>query len=97
MVLEAATVAWNVSMYLIEFVELRERLFAFQRRILNALLQCKTPLPDALQACMLLRQQFYLAVIEGYANIFDWTNALKFVMVCKILISSLLVEMMIIF
>ena len=80
LVLDAATVAWNVSMDLIDATDLRDRLFAFQRRILNALLKCATPLPDARKVCMLLRQQFYLATIEGFANIFDWTNALKMVM-----------------
>jgi len=80
LILEAATVGWNVSMNLVDVSELRERLFALQRRVIHCLLQCKTPQSEALQMCMLLRQQFYLAVIEGFANVFDWTNALKYVM-----------------
>ena len=73
--------AWNASMQLVDVSELRERLFGLQHRVLHSLLQCRPPGPEALRALMVLRQHFYLAVIEGFANVFDWTNALKYVMV----------------
>jgi hypothetical protein len=78
LVVAAASNAWNTTIPLVDFPELRKRLFDLQRVIVNNLLQCKGPV--VIKQVMVLRQQFYLAMIEGCANIFDWDGALKLVL-----------------
>ena len=78
LVVEAAVNAWNCSMPLVDVRRLRDRLYKLQRKIVNALLQCKSL--STRGAVDQLRQQFFLAIIEGYANQFDWDKVMRSVL-----------------
>ena len=80
LVVDAATNAWNICTPLIDLTDLRTRLFPIQRRIVDDLNACKGVDPVVRSAVDKLRQQFYLAMIEGFANVHDWDNALKTVL-----------------
>lgn len=80
LVVEAATNAWNISMPLIDMSALRERLYPIQRQLINNLIKCKGVDPVVRAAVDKLRQQFFLAMIEGFANVYDWDAALKTVL-----------------
>ena len=78
LVVDAAVNAWNISMPLIDNAALRERLHPIQRRLIDNLIKCRGAATVA--AVDKLRQQFFLAMIEGFANVFDWDSALKTVL-----------------
>jgi len=78
LVVEVATLAWNISIPLISNTTVRAQLYHIQRGIIDNLIKCRNPNYKA--ASDKLMQQFYLAIIEGYANVFDWDNATKIVM-----------------
>lgn len=80
LVVDAATNAWNISMPLIDMSALRGRLYPIQRQIINNLIKCKGADPVVRSAVDKLRQQFFLAMIEGFANVYDWDQALKTVL-----------------
>ena len=86
LVIDAAVNAWNISMPLIDNPEVRDRLYPIQRQIIDDLIKCKGAATVA--AVDKLRQQFYLAMIEGFANIFNWDGALKTVMEAFSFVSS---------
>jgi hypothetical protein len=78
LVVEVATLAWNISIPLISNTTVRAQLYHIQRGIIDNLIKCRNPNYKA--SSDKLMQQFYLAIIEGYANVFDWDNATKIVM-----------------
>lgn len=89
LVLDASNSAWSVSMHMIELTDLRSRLFEFQRRIMNNLLRCSGvggiggiggQVGVDQEVIFLLRQQYYLAMVQGFAMVFDWVGCLKMVM-----------------
>jgi len=80
LIVDAATTAWNICTPLIDISHLRDRLYAIMRRIVDDLNQCKGADPVVRAAVDKLRQQFYLAIIEGFANVHDWDTALKSVL-----------------
>ena len=63
LLVSAAISAWNSSAHMVNVAVVRPTLLLLQRDILNALLTCKDSNEDAL----ILRQQFYLAMIEEQA------------------------------
>jgi hypothetical protein len=75
---EVATLAWNISIPLISNTTVRAQLYHIQRGIIDNLIKCRNP--NYKNTSDKLMQQFYLAIIEGYANVFDWDNATKIVM-----------------
>lgn len=80
LVVDAATNAWNICTPLIDLSNLRDRQYSIQRRIIDDLNECKGADPVIRAAVDKLRQQFYLAMIEGFANVHDWDSALKSVL-----------------
>jgi hypothetical protein len=94
-VLSSAIDAWNVMLQLIEDLGHSKiipgspiaSLISLQKSIIESLVACKTPEPlDDNESgehqdhpIDIVKQQFYLAVIEEYANAGDWNSAMSIV------------------
>lgn len=84
LVIDAVTNAWNSIIPLVDVAALRGRLFELQTKIVRGLNGCD----GANSKVMTLRQQLYMSMIEGFANVFDWDNAMKMVLEAFQFVSS---------
>ena len=75
LLVNASISAWNASMHLVDSAAVRPSLLFLQREIIKALLTCRMDNEEAL----MLRQQFYLAMIEEQAQSHEWDAALEIV------------------